>query len=570
MSTEVIINTSVTDVQVVSPDVVAVNVVSSQVEVEVAQLQGPQGSQGPTGPTGPIGLTGPTGPEGAASTVAGPTGPTGPTGLTGPTGPTGVKGDAGDIGATGPAGATGPTGPQGDQGIQGIQGVTGPTGPTGLTGPTGPQGATGTAGDTGPTGPTGPTGLTGPTGPTGPTGVVAATSPITLAAGTVAFDQSANNTTNDTRYARLGAANAFTVGNHTITTQADATKGLILRGFSGTQSANLFEVQTSASVVQSGFEAFGRLFVRSGAAFGTASASIGIGNAAHIGAIVRGAASQTANLQEWQNSAGTAQSWINSAGSFLVNGGSYIENTGRTFINSSSAAYIPLTVRGTTSQTGNLQEWQNSAGTVLSHITSGGLFRTSTVGNAIGSLTGGSTWGGFVPVLEIRANNTANSGLNIFTNTSPIIRAFDSSGNSRGAWNNDGSIVVGPSNTKLGTLSVYVDASTTVGQIVRGAASQTANLQEWQDSAGSVLAKVTSSGENWAAVFVTNNGRLTISEQQSGGAIRFSKLTAAGTNPGADQARVYFRDGTNAGTLKLVVRAGTAGAETTILDNIPQ
>ena len=33
---------------------------------------------------------------------------------------------------------------------------------------------------------------------------------------------------------------------------------------------------------------------------------------------------------------------------------------------------------------------------------------------------------------------------------------------------------------------------------------------------------------------------------------------------------MYYRDGTNAGTLKLVVRAGAAGAETTILDNIPQ
>lgn len=33
---------------------------------------------------------------------------------------------------------------------------------------------------------------------------------------------------------------------------------------------------------------------------------------------------------------------------------------------------------------------------------------------------------------------------------------------------------------------------------------------------------------------------------------------------------VITTNGTTAGTLKLVVRAGAAGAETTILDNIPQ
>jgi hypothetical protein len=58
--------------------------------------------------------------------------------------------------------------------------------------------------------------------------------------------------------------------------------------------------------------------------------------------------------------------------------------------------------------------------------------------------------------------------------------------------------------------------------------------------------------------------------RNSGGELTLVRETAATTNPGANLARIYFRDGTNAGTLKLVVRAGTAGAETTILDNIPQ
>ena len=37
-----------------------------------------------------------------------------------------------------------------------------------------------------------------------------------------------------------------------------------------------------------------------------------------------------------------------------------------------SASYIPLTVKGAASQTANLQEWQNSAGTVLASINASG------------------------------------------------------------------------------------------------------------------------------------------------------------------------------------------------------
>jgi hypothetical protein len=56
----------------------------------------------------------------------------------------------------------------------------------------------------------------------------------------------------------------------------------------------------------------------------------------------------------------------------------------------------------------------------------------------------------------------------------------------------------------------------------------------------------------------------------SGGFIQMAKSTATYPAPGANSAYLYLRDGTNAGTLKLCVKAGAAGAETTILDNIPQ
>jgi hypothetical protein len=212
--------------------------------------------------------------------------------------------------------------------------------------------------------------------------VVAATSPITFAAGTVAFDQSANNTTNDTRYARLGAANAFTADGQTIL---------------------------------------------------TASPAVTVGQMISVG----------------QSS--------NTSNRFGVNG------FGITTI------------------------------------------RTSTVFGA----------------------NAA--------------------------------------------LSVGAGAASNQGIVVRGAASQTANLQEWQNSAGSVIARVSSNGPLFAVSFRTNGNGITSQDEANGGNIQVKKATSLPGTPGATgYAKLYFRDGTVSGTLKLCVRAGTAGAETTILDNIPQ
>jgi len=54
---------------------------------------------------------------------------------------------------------------------------------------------------------------------------------------------------------------------------------------------------------------------------------------------------------------------------------------------------------------------------------------------------------------------------------------------------------VGVNITPGGTSLAVVAASvSTVGAIIRGVASQTADLQQWQNSAGTVLAKVTASG----------------------------------------------------------------------------
>lgn len=154
---------------------------------------------------------------------------------------------------------------------------------------------------------------------------------------------------------------------------------------------------------------------------------------------VKGAASQTADLQQWQNSAGTVLSAIKSNGALYLPAIVDSAGTGAIFspqaaagflITTRSASNTGLLVKGSASQTANLQEWQDSAGGLLLRIDSAGGIRGQ----------------------YIMSGNTG-SGV-------------------------------------LGQITSYSQSATTIGLVVRGAASQTANLQQWQNSAGTALAKI--------------------------------------------------------------------------------
>jgi len=227
---------------------------------------------------------------------------------------------------------------------------------------------------------------------------------------------------------------------------------------------------------------------------------------------VTGAPSQTANLQEWRNSAGTVLGYMGAGGQLkgvTVSAGS--DNLGAAFsAYTNGASNIGIVVRGAASQTANMQEWQSSTGSVGAYVASDGSFITR------GSLIGGSY---------------------------------------------SGSALFGVQNY----------STTQVVAVVKGAASQTANLQEWQNSTGTVLASVNNAGRVNASTIGTLNNWVFNKEESSGGQIRLKKSTATPTEfRASDFGQIYLRDGTNAGTLKLVIVAGATGAETTILDNIPQ
>ena len=243
--------------------------------------------------------------------------------------------------------------------------------------------------------------------------------------------------------------------------------------------------------------------------------------ASAVGLIVKANATTPGNLQEWQNSAGTVLARIGSDGNIqtvagLIATGNYLNSFGGGTLSNTilavrpGASNIGLVVRGAASQTANLQEWQNSAGTVKAQVNSNG---------------------------QLTTNGLVNT----------------------------------PSNDYFGYSTYFSTGSSGwIGLGVRGVASQTADLQQWQNSGGGILGKVDKDGFITAPRVLTTNGYAALREINSGGFLQLYKQNAAGPNIGSGYGAVYLRDGTNAGTLKLVIRAGASGAETTILDNIPQ
>jgi hypothetical protein len=330
-------------------------------------------------------------------------------------------------------------------GPKGQKGDTGEVGPTGPQGATGPQGIQGVKGDTGATGAKGDKGDTGDTGPQGPSGVIAVTAPITNS-GT---STSANIGIDTANFPLLNTANTFTGGVQQITTASAATKGLIVKA-SASQTANVTEWQDSAGNPGTYITSLNRIFTNQRFAMNdtnfTGFFTVFGASAGTVQAIVRGAASQTADLQQWQDSGGTVLGRINSGGALRLEanavhsfGGVAVGGQVVT-VNTIGVGNIGLAVRGAASQTADLQQWQNSAGTVITRIQSDGRLTTSSV---------------------IQTTNIARVGTTTFT---------------------------------LGQLTIFSTLSTRVGLGVQGAASQTANLLELQNSSGTVLTAFNASG----------------------------------------------------------------------------
>ena len=110
-----------------------------------------------------------------------------------------------------------------------------------------------------------------------------------------------------------------------ITAQTTTTVPITIRAI-GSQTSALQQWQNSASTVvgsvsTGGFTNFaGYVTVGSTTQASTVGIQVNVINAAHTGIVVKAQSSQTANLQEWQNSSGTAISWVDENGRIYYNG----------------------------------------------------------------------------------------------------------------------------------------------------------------------------------------------------------------------------------------------------------
>ncbi len=228
--------------------------------------------------------------------------------------------------------------------------------------------------------------------------------------------------------------------------------------------------------------------------------------------------------------------------------GTKISNAGGDIITSSLASTIPLRIRGAASQTANLQEWQDSAGTVLSGIgPKGRIFAQGKTGNTDDLLylrradnsvymyvdKDATLRGNFSIFINENAPTTATQafilsgtgtrsalGLSGTTSTNPTFYVISGASQTSNLteWRNSAGTVLakvqaGGEIQSLGFISTYNSYfysgdPTAIPLRVLGAASQTADLQQWRNSAGTVLAKITASGALDATAITVNGSAI--------------------------------------------------------------
>lgn len=305
-------------------------------------------------------------------------------------------------------------------------------------------------------------------------------------------------------------ANSFTDA-QSITGSVAGSIQLFIKGANG-QSTSFAEVQafggnTLFRINSTGYALAPLGFIGGGTSQSTNTSSVLANNTFYptatnqIGLAVRQILNHATNLQEWQNSAGGTMAYIDQFGGFRTS--AYLQ------LHNSSATTLLQYNRAATNNVANLLEYQDSSAAVL-----GGR-------NSLAQIFTGSA----TPISGVGNNITINSQTPTYSSPNTTIstatphglgvgQTVTLQGFTQGQYNQTWVAQAGTSGTNLvirtnsdfgPTLSsgsaritsqvgITSRSSTTVGLIVRGAASQAHNLVEWQDSSATLLANVTSVG----------------------------------------------------------------------------
>lgn len=139
---------------------------------------------------------------------------------------------------------------------------------------------------------------------------------------TLAQSQVTNLTTDLAAKAALTATQTFT-GTQTLIPAATTAQALVVKALAS-QSGNLFEVQSNTGIVSAGVSSGYTIFttgqIRAGLNSNLAQFSSVAQASTTIGAVIRGAASQSADLQSWQTSAGVMAAAVGASGIFTTTG----------------------------------------------------------------------------------------------------------------------------------------------------------------------------------------------------------------------------------------------------------
>ena len=347
--------------------------------------------------------------------------------------------------------------------------------------------------------------------------------------------------TGTTRVANLtdtGGVGAFFTMNSTniqLNTRTASNRGLLVTGVAS-QTGDLLQLQSSTPTTLAGANAAGQIFTGSTTPItaqvgGAVTATSGTGMVAtltlttasnlNVGDLIS-VNGFTSSVGTYNTGAGVfaVVSAVSNVSTFTISYAASGTGTASVFgtvfapaqasITARSSGTPALVVQGAASSTGaNYQEWRNAAGGVVAAIDNGGGMRASGYNNI---------------------SSFNNSRLQL-TNTGAV---FD----------------VGVATNKV--------------LIVKGAASQTANLQEWQDSTPSVLASVSSTGNGSFAGVTLSAGTTTLNPL---------KFTANTSTPTATSGVVDYdgdmyyatTSGTTTGRLMLPIKALAFSNATTSL-----